>query len=136
MDLTHAIAAAAQALALVKGLREIDAGLSHGELKAKMADLYATMADVKMTLADAKEAMRQKDAEIAELTKRLSGRQELVEHGGYFYAKNSTGQPSGVPFCSNCLEKSGTQLRPAHQLMNVYKCPRCSAHFSDLVKLP
>ncbi|WP_156639842.1 hypothetical protein [Bosea sp. PAMC 26642] len=80
--------------------------------------------------------MRQKDTEIAELTKRVSARRELVEHVGFFYAKNEAGKATGIPFCSACLEKDGAQIRPAHQLAGVYKCPRCNALYADLVKLP
>ncbi|MGD9836292.1 MAG: hypothetical protein AB7F72_01765 [Afipia sp.] len=72
MDIAAALAAAAQALGVVKTLREIDTALSVGDLKARMADLYGTLADVRIALSDARETMHEKDIRIKSLEERIS----------------------------------------------------------------
>jgi hypothetical protein len=53
MDFAVALASAAQALTIVKQLREINKSVSEGELKSAMADLYGKLADLKIALSDA-----------------------------------------------------------------------------------
>lgn len=72
MDFSVALASAAQALNVVKQLREIDAALSVADLKARMADLYGTLAEVKIALSDAREAIHERDNEIKTLKERIS----------------------------------------------------------------
>ena len=132
MDLTTAIATAAQAVAIVKDLRSIENSFSEAEIKAKMAELYSNLADVRMALADAQEDMRKKDAEIVELKRKLQRNEDLVEAGGYPYAKNAEGKPTGSPFCPACLAADGTQIRPANLLADHWQCPRCKALYSGL----
>jgi hypothetical protein len=53
MDFAGAVASAAQALNVVKGLRDIDSAMNVVDLKAKMADLYGKLAEVRIALTDA-----------------------------------------------------------------------------------
>jgi chromosome segregation ATPase len=72
MDFAVALASAAQALNIVKQLREIDKNVSEGELKSAMADLYGKLADLKIALSDARETIHEKDRQIKELGDRIA----------------------------------------------------------------
>lgn len=129
MDFAAALAAAAQALGIVKQLREIDHAMNVGDLKAKMADLYGKLANVRMALTDAQEALRVKDAEIAALKKRQIEEKPMIEAHG-FQHEEVDGKPKGLPFCPNCLLE-GVQIRPAKMNLG-YMCPRCKSQFMRL----
>lgn len=72
MDFSVALASAAQALNVVKQLREIDTAMSVADLKARMAELYGTLADVRIALSDAREVIHDRDGEIKRLQDRIS----------------------------------------------------------------
>jgi|KBSMisStaDraftv2_1062788.scaffolds.fasta_scaffold830844_2 Zn finger protein HypA/HybF involved in hydrogenase expression len=129
MDFAVALASAAQALNVVKQLREIDTAMSVAELKAKMADLYGKLADVRMALTDAQEEVRVKDAEIAVLKKRQIEAKPTIEVRG-FQHEEVDGKPKGLPYCPNCLLE-GIQIRPA-RVLHAYQCPKCKSNFSNL----
>jgi len=65
MDIMTGISAVAQALNIVKSLREVEKGFDAAEFKLKIAELNSTLADAK--LADAKTEIDSKQAEIAAL---------------------------------------------------------------------
>jgi Zn finger protein HypA/HybF involved in hydrogenase expression len=129
MDFAVGLAAAAQALNVVKQIRDIDNAMSVAELKAKMADLYGKLADVRMALTDAQEEVRAKDAEIAALKKRQIEAKPMIEAHG-FQHEEVDGKPKGLPFCPNCLLE-GIQIRPV-KVLHAFQCPKCKAHFSRL----
>lgn len=72
MDFSLALASAAQALNVVKQLREIDTAMSVADLKARMAELYGTLADVKIALSDAREVIHDREGEIKRLQDKIS----------------------------------------------------------------
>ncbi|MBB5046150.1 chromosome segregation ATPase [Rhodopseudomonas rhenobacensis] len=72
VDFTVALASASQALTIVKQLREIDKGVSEGELKASMADLYGKVAELRMALTDAREEIHEKDRQIKSLRDQIA----------------------------------------------------------------
>jgi Zn finger protein HypA/HybF involved in hydrogenase expression len=129
MDFAAGLAAAAQALNVVKQIRDIDNAMSVAELKAKMADLYGKLADVRMALTDAQEEVRAKDAEIAALKKRQIEMKPMIEAHG-FQHEEVDGKPKGLPFCPNCLLE-GIQIRPV-KILQAYQCPRCKSNYSRL----
>ncbi|AMS42242.1 hypothetical protein [Aminobacter aminovorans] len=111
MDWAVAISAAAQAIGIVKDLREIDKGFDHGELKARMADLYINLADVRMALVDAQEEARAKDADIAKLKVNFQFRATLVEERGFKYERLENGEAKGLPFCPRCEQNKAMFYR-------------------------
>jgi hypothetical protein len=129
MDIAAALASAAQALNVVKAIRDIDNAMGVADLKAKMADLYGNLAEVRMALTDAQDALRTKDAEIAELKKRKAEAKPMVEANGFQY-EEVDGKPKGLPFCPNCLSE-GVQMRPA-KVLHAFQCPRCKSFFDGL----
>jgi rubrerythrin len=133
MDFSLALASASQALTIVKQLREIEKGVSEGELKLKMADLYSKLAEVRIALADAQDELRSKDAEIAELQGKINEKKKLIEVDGYMYRQEDD-KPKGVPYCPVCLAKDGTQIHPANLMNEHWQCPRCEARYSKLRK--
>lgn len=72
MDFAVALASASQALNIVKQLREIEKGVSEGELKAAMADLYGKVAELRMALTDAREEIHEKDRQIKALQNQIA----------------------------------------------------------------
>jgi hypothetical protein len=72
MDFSVALATTAQALGIVKQLREIDKGISEAELKSSMADLYGKLADLKIALSDARETIHDKDKQIKVLQDQIA----------------------------------------------------------------
>jgi len=129
MDFAIALASAAQALNVVKQLREIDSAMNVAELKAKMAELYGNLADVRMALTDAQEELRAKDAELAALKKRQIEQKPMAEVHGFMH-ELVDGKPKGLPFCPRCL-LDGIQIRPV-KVLHAYQCPNCKSHYSRL----
>ncbi|WP_166298290.1 hypothetical protein [Bradyrhizobium sp. 2S1] len=72
MDFAVALASASQALTIVKQLREIEKGVSEGELKSAMADLYGKVAELRMALTDAREEIHEKDKQIKALKDQIA----------------------------------------------------------------
>jgi hypothetical protein len=126
VDFATALASAAQALNVVKALREIDSALSVADLKARMAELYASLADVRMALTDARDEIRAKEEEIAALKKRQLEFKPMIEQHRFKY-EMIEGKASGLPYCSNCL-LDGVQIRPVKQLSG-HQCPKCKSTF-------
>jgi hypothetical protein len=129
VDFVTALASAAQALNVVKALREIDSALSVADLKAKMAELYGSLAEVRMALTDARDEIRAKDEEIALLKKRQLEIKPMIEQHGFQY-EMIEGKASGLPYCPRCL-LDGIQIRPAKQLTG-HQCPKCKSHYQML----
>jgi hypothetical protein len=129
MDFATALASAAQALNVVKALREIDSALSVADLKAKMAELYGSLAEVRMALTDARDEIRAKEEEITALKRRQIEAKPMIEQHGFQFEKVD-GKASGLPFCPNCLLE-GVQIRPVKQISG-HQCPKCKSQFHML----
>ncbi|MEQ1950567.1 hypothetical protein [Mesorhizobium sp. CN2-181] len=129
------LAAASQVLGVIKELRDIDKGLSQGELKARMADLYSSVADIRMALADANEELRAKDREIAELKARFEQTSQLVEFRGYQYKAGPDGKPRGKPMCPVCMG-DGKHVPLSNILDVMHQCPKCQGNFGLLQEFP
>lgn len=135
MDFMLALSAANQALGLVKDLREIDRGLSQGELKAAMAEIYGNLADVKVALADARQEMQAKEDEIQRLKGALAFKEDLVRVGSHKYRKGPDGQPRGAPFCTVCEAKHHLFIPVSRGLtVNQVSCPNCKGYFDARTK--
>ena len=67
MDITAALTTLAQAISVVKGMRDIERGYDEAAYKAQAAELYSTLADVKMALTDAREELHAKERKIRAL---------------------------------------------------------------------
>lgn len=67
MDIISGLAAATQAVGLIKELNDIDRGVDESSFKLKIAEVIEVLADTKIALADAKESIADKDREIRKL---------------------------------------------------------------------
>lgn len=71
MDIIGGLAAANQAISLVKEIREIDRSVNEAEFKSKIADLSLALADARIALSEAKLAVQEKEVAITDLNKLL-----------------------------------------------------------------
>ncbi len=128
MDIMTGLSSVAQALNIVKSLREIEKGFDAAEFKLKIAELNSALADAKLALADAKSEMDSKQAEIEALIAQFQMRTDTVEHNGYKYERGPDGRPLGYPFCPVC-ESNGKMTRTTYAGRNPFdvSCPRCNA---------
>ena len=103
MDISSGISAAANAIAIAKTLKSIEASYDHAALKAKIAEIYEGLADAKLALIDAKEAIAGLEKECSRLKSVNSERAGLVTgSGGYRYFAGMNGYPTGYPVCPKC----------------------------------
>jgi hypothetical protein len=72
VDISAGLTLIAQAIGIVRELREIDKGFDVAAIKAQMADLYGTLADVKIALSDARETIHERDRRIKELEDKIA----------------------------------------------------------------
>jgi DNA repair exonuclease SbcCD ATPase subunit len=72
MDLISGIAAATQAVQLVKELKAIDRSVDEATFKNMLADLTLALADTKIALSEARVALADREAENADLKRQLS----------------------------------------------------------------
>jgi hypothetical protein len=136
VDIAAGLSIAAQAIGIVKDLREVDKGLDTGEYKARMAELYSALADVKMALADAQEEIKAKDDLIEELRGNFQTRANLVEYHGFKYEKFDDGSPKGIPFCPRCEQNLGRYYRLARAdgARGDMKCPECKSDYKRITE--
>jgi hypothetical protein len=135
MDIMTGISAVAQAMNIVKGLREIDKGFDAAEFKLKIADLYSALADAKVALADAKTEIESKQTEIEALTAQFQVRTATVEYKGYKYERGADGKPVGYPYCPVC-ESNGKMIQTAYSgAHRELSCPRCKAAYGHVAQV-
>ncbi len=70
-EIVTGLAAANQAVGLVKELREIDRSVDEAGFKLKLADLTQLLADAKIALSEANLALNEKDTKIKRLQEDL-----------------------------------------------------------------
>ncbi len=70
-EIVTGLAAANQAVGLVKELREIDRSVDEAGFKLKLADLTQLLADAKIALSEANLALNEKDTKIRQLQEDL-----------------------------------------------------------------
>lgn len=132
MDLISGIAAASQAISLVKDLRELEGDYNEAQLKAKLSEIYSSLADVKMALADAQVANSELSQQIEKLEKAMRRKADLIEVRDLQYEKNDAGEAVGRPFCSVCLEEGIFMkvTQDSDRSRDDCRCPRCKAIYS------
>ncbi len=72
MDIISGIAAATQAMNLVKEIRSIDRSVDEATFKLKLAELTEALADTKIALSEAREEVAAKNSEIRSLNARIA----------------------------------------------------------------
>jgi hypothetical protein len=132
VDIMTAIAAASQAVDLVKSLNELGKQYDQAEFKAKAAELLSNVADLKVTLVEANDAIRERDTEI----ERLKGAFQLKEktiriENAFLYEMDDKGRPFGPPFCPRCEQVDGFMIKvvKADGPMGNMACPRCNQKY-------
>ncbi|WP_105426532.1 hypothetical protein [Neorhizobium tomejilense] len=130
VDIPGTLAVLSQAIGIVKDLREVEKGLSEGEIKARMAEMYSSLADVKMALADTQEELRAKDQEIDRLRSAFATKEKTVKERGFSLLTFEDGEPKGEPFCPVCEQKAGRYFHLS-MMTGKFKCPNCKAEYGD-----
>ena len=134
MDIVGGIAAATQAVTIIRSIRDAERALDAATLKAQLADLIAKVADTKIALSEAKEALQLKDGEINRLRRAFEERAELVVGpDDYKYRRRSDGEPTGYPMCPACEAVDGriVQLVRSGHWRNG-QCPFCKSMFTPI----
>jgi hypothetical protein len=132
-DLMTAVAAAGQAIALVK---ELDAAApADPQLKLRFAEAVSLIADLKNALVEANAAAKGREQEIETLRKNFRLFAETVEVLGYHYDKDDKGRPKGSAYCPVCMQKDGYMLlltQTQERGRNELQCPNCKAFYNGL----
>lgn len=137
MDIAGGLAAAGQAMAILKGLREVDKSYDQVVLKGQIVDLMDQILDIRVSLQDAKEALEEKDRAIAELVSANDTKKKTVMFRGYRYPEmeGDSGQPSGRPYCLRCEQKDGRLLGTvANTKGRGVMCPDCNSVYADATR--
>lgn len=132
MDFMGVLAAAGQAVGILKSLRDLDKGFDAAEYKGKVAEVTSTVADLRLALVEASETIRAKEQEIERLSTAMARRPQLVEREGYLYSKRKDGGPAGLPFCPVCIEDKARYYQLtgiAGESRDSCSCPKCKARY-------
>jgi|GEM_PF-2024028 len=125
MDPTAGLTLVAQALGIVKELREMDKNYDAALLKAQMADLYSTLADVKIALSDARDEIHERDRQIRSLKDQMetlkSGEACIICGQGKMKVIDSKPHPAFFDFgvqertleCDQCGHRESRNFDPA-----------------------
>lgn len=103
---------------IAKFLRESDMSLEKADLKLKLAELVSALADAKIQLVEIQDALQAKDKRIAQLEDAFQVKDTLIRHRDAFYSMNSSGQPTGVPYCLRCWENDHKLRQLVHMAGN------------------
>lgn len=125
VDVVAGLAAMAQAIDIVKSIREMDKSLDDAQVKLRMAELYSALTDAKMALADAKMDLQAKDAEIARLKEVVADRVPTIRIGEFNFGVGLTGEVYRWAFCNTCEQTSGLQIIVAPGPGGRNICPKC-----------
>jgi hypothetical protein len=132
MEIASGLAAASQAIELLKTLRAADKAMSEADFKMKIADLVGLLSDAKIALAEANVALREKDDEIARLTAVQNAKAPTVFYKGYNFGLTDDGEPMGLPFCPTCEKLRGDQIQMVHIMHGLHRCPVCKTAISGV----
>lgn len=134
MDIATGLAAAGQAMAILKGLRELDKSYDQVVLKGQIVDLMDQILDIRVSLQDAKAALEEKDQAIAQLISANATKVKTVMYRGYRYAEmdGDPGKPSGRPYCLRCEQRDGRLMGTvANTKGRGVMCPDCNSTYTD-----
>jgi hypothetical protein len=131
MDIMTAIAAATNAVDLLKSLNQVDKEYDKAELKAKIAELLSNVADLKIALIEANDDLRASSDEIRRLQAGFALREDTIRYKEFLYAKGTDGNPVGYPYCQRCEQVDGFMIKVVDregQHGNMV-CPRCKTTY-------
>ena len=137
MDIAAGLAAAGQAMTILKGLRELDKSYDQVALKGQIVDLMDQVLEIRIALQDAKEALQKKDDEIAGLLAANDLKGATVFHRGYRYPEmpGEPGNPSGRPFCLRCEQADGKLIgTTSNPNGRGVACPECKSAYHDATR--
>jgi hypothetical protein len=124
MDFFGILAAAGQALCIIKELRDIERNFDAASYKSQMTELYSNVSELRMALTDAREDLHAKGREIEELKSKIasmqSGEQCPICEEGQLRVTASVAHPHFGTFghqlrtvtCTNCGHKEECHYRP------------------------
>lgn len=130
-SISAALSSIKTASQIVKMIRESDYSLEKAEAKLQIAELMDSLADTKINLSAIQDKVNEKDARIVELEKALEFKGKTIRENEVYYMIDVEGQPTGDPFCPNCIE---VESKYVHLIQNVRPtnqsiCPKCETIF-------
>lgn len=134
MALVEALTAVSAAIDVTKAMRSVEKSFDAATYKLQLAELMTALSEARMELVAAREAATEKDAEFERLRQTLAAQGELIEaRGGFKYRVGDKGQPTGLPICPSCEQRSG-RITVTVQDGNARKvrCPVCEARFEGV----
>jgi uncharacterized Zn-finger protein len=131
VDWTAALSGVATAVQITKDLRALGQSMDEAASKAQLVTLMEQLSEVRMQLLDAREEARQKDEEIARLTKVETDVGSKLFQNGFFFDTFDDGAPKGDPYCPYCIErKEGLyRLHKVEKPGRPWHCPHCKTEY-------
>lgn len=133
MDVSAALSSIAQALTVVKAIKDVDSAFDRATYKMQIADLMSSLADVKMSVLAARDEIHEKDAELKRLREDFTRQAELVlGPGDYKYRVDKNGFKIGYPMCRHCEHEGRTVQLVQNRHFHKSICPRCRTEFEPV----
>ena len=130
VDFVVGLAAAGNALKILKELNQIDRDLDKATLKLKIAELTSALASAQMTLVEAQTEAQEKDKEISKPAANFKAKADLIEVRGYHYRKRPDGKPQGRPYCPRCIQEGHLMMTVStNEAGRPVTCPECQRKF-------
>jgi hypothetical protein len=131
MDIVTGIAAAGQALDVVKKLRDLEKNFDAATFRMEIANLQLALSDAQIALSQAQLTIAERDAEIRRLKEVQAGKMPVVQYRGYNFGIDSSGRPIGLPFCRTCEQRTGEQNQLSKMGHDTIFCSVCHSVPSD-----
>lgn len=133
MDVFAGLAAASNAINILKAVSQADKAMDQATLKAELATAISSAADAKIALTEARDALALKDQEIAELREAFATNATLVVGpDNYRYLPDNAGRPFGAPVCPTCQSNEQKIVQTLLKGGNRSVCPSCKSEFSPV----
>lgn len=125
------LAAAGQALDIVKKLRDLEKNFDAATYRMEIANLMMALSDTRIALADAQTTIAEKDAEIRRLSEVAASKVRTVKFQGFAFGIDADGKQLGLPFCPACIANTGKQVHIVQLVQEFHQCPICKAMYND-----
>jgi ribosomal protein L37AE/L43A len=132
MDIT-AISAALTSIKtaadLAKLIKDTDSSLERAESKLKLAELMSALADAKLEVVEIQQLVSEKDARIRSLEEQVALKERLQWESPYYWLVNGSSKEG--PFCQQCFDTDGKQVRLQGNGSGWWKCAACKNTYTD-----
>ncbi len=98
-------------------------------MKLKLADLISALADAKIELAEIQDIISEKEGKIKELEEALEVKNKMHYEKPYYWMID--GDKREGPFCQQCYDSKGKQIRLQDKKNGYWTCSTCKNDFID-----